>query len=51
MIRHILFIRFKSDADAQAIEAVRHTFLAIPAKIDGVEAVEWGENDSPEMAH
>ena len=27
---------------------MRAAFLAIPSKIEGVEAVEWGENDSPE---
>ena len=48
MIRHILLIQFKPDADPQKIEAVRAAFLAIPAKVEGVEAVEWGENDSPE---
>ena len=48
MIRHILLIRFKPEANAQAIKAVREAFLAIPSKIEGVESVEWGENDSPE---
>lgn len=48
MIRHILLIRFKSEADNQAINAVKAAFMAIPSKIEGVEAVEWGENDSPE---
>ena len=48
MIRHILLIQFKPDADPQAIDAVHDAFLAIPSKISGVESVEWGENDSPE---
>lgn len=48
MIRHILLIQFKQDADRASIDAVKEAFLAIPAKIDGVEAVEWGENNSPE---
>ena len=48
MIRHILLIRFKSDANQEAIDAVQAAFLAIPSKIDGVVSVEWGENDSPE---
>ena len=48
MIRHVLLIRFKAEASAQAIAAVKDAFLAIPAKIEGVESVEWGENDSSE---
>lgn len=48
MIRHILLISFKNDTPADQVAAVRSAFLAIPAKIEGVQAVEWGENDSPE---
>ena len=48
MVRHILLIRFNPQADAQAIGAVKEAFDAIPSKIEGVESVEWGENDSPE---
>ena len=48
MIRHILLIKLKPTADAESIEAVKSAFLTIPSKIEGIEAVEWGENDSPE---
>ena len=48
MIRHILLIKFKSDADPEKIEKVRGLFLAIPKKIAGITGVEWGLNDSPE---
>ena len=48
MIRHILLITFKPDALPADIAAVRAAFLAIPTKVSGVTAVEWGENDSPE---
>ncbi|HEH9425160.1 TPA: Dabb family protein [Aeromonas sobria] len=48
MIRHILLITFKPDALPADIAAVRAAFLTIPAKVSGVTAVEWGENDSPE---
>ena len=51
MIRHILLIQFKPDTKQQAIDAVQDAFLSIPAKIEGVEAVEWGENNSPENKH
>lgn len=48
MIRHVLFIQFKATAAAAAIDAVRLAFLSMPQQVEGVEAVEWGENDSPE---
>ena len=48
MIRHILLITFKAGTQADDIAAVRAAFLGIPARVNGVVAVEWGENDSPE---
>ncbi len=48
MIRHILLIKFNATAEASKIEALRALFESMPAKVDGVEAVEWGLNDSPE---
>ncbi|MDQ2076889.1 Dabb family protein [Marinimicrobium sp. ABcell2] len=48
MIRHILLIKFKSSAHPQKIEALQDLFESMPDKIEGVSAVEWGLNDSPE---
>ena len=48
MIRHILFVRFKSDASLQSIEEVRVAFQAMPSKVEGIAEVEWGANNSPE---
>ncbi len=48
MIRHILLIKFKETTDASKIEALRQLFEAMPEKVEGVHAVEWGLNDSPE---
>lgn len=48
MIRHILLVRFQSDAEYGAIEAVKAAFQKIREKIEGVQSVEWGENESPE---
>ncbi len=48
MIRHILLVRFKSDASAQSIAELRAAFEAMPSQVEGVTAVEWGENNSPE---
>lgn len=47
MIRHILLITFKPDALPADIAAVRAAFLAIPAKVSGVIAVEWGRMTAP----
>lgn len=51
MIRHILLIKFKDTADAAAIATLKHLFEAIPEKVEGVLAVEWGVNNSPEGKH
>jgi hypothetical protein len=48
MIRHILLIKFKENTDPQKIERLRGLFEATPEKVEGVESVEWGLNDSPE---
>lgn len=48
MIRHILLIKFKSSTDTAQITAIKALFEAMPQKIEGVAAVEWGVNDSPE---
>lgn len=48
MIRHLLLIAFKPAVDSAQIAIIKTLFETIPAKIDGVVAVEWGLNDSPE---
>jgi hypothetical protein len=48
MIRHILLIKFKDSAEPLKIAALKDLFESIPEKIEGVDAVEWGINDSPE---
>ena len=48
MIRHILLIKFKPSAGDSKIEELRQLFAAMPEKVAGVVAVEWGRNDSPE---
>ncbi len=48
MIRHILFIKFNNTADAGKINGVQALFESMADKIEGVESVEWGVNDSPE---
>ena len=48
MIRHILLIKFKEDAEESEIEKLKRLFEAMPSKVEGVTSVEWGLNDSPE---
>lgn len=48
MIRHILLIKFKADVNPAQIASIKALFETIPDKIEGVTAVEWGLNDSPE---
>ncbi|MCW4630838.1 MULTISPECIES: Dabb family protein [Marinomonas] len=48
MIRHVLFIKFKADATAEAISRCFNHFDSIKSKIAGIEAVEWGVNMSKE---
>lgn len=48
MIRHILLVRFKSTASSESTESVKEGFHSIATKMDGIDSVEWGENNSPE---
>lgn len=48
MIRHILLIKFNSQASSKKIEELRALFEAMPRSVQGVVSVEWGVNDSPE---
>ena len=50
MIRHILLIAFKAGTLADDIAAVRAAFLDIPARVNGVVAVEWGRMTAPRGA-
>lgn len=48
MIRHILLIKFKDASPASEIDKLKGLFESMPEKVEGVESVEWGINDSPE---
>lgn len=48
MIRHILLIKFNESVEATDIETLRGLFISMPEKVEGVMAVEWGLNNSPE---
>jgi hypothetical protein len=48
MIRHILLIKFKASAEKVLIDELKTLFEAMMYKIEGIESIEWGENNSPE---
>jgi hypothetical protein len=43
-----MLVETKQEATIIEIETTRLAFLTIPEKIDGIEDVEWGFNNSPE---
>ena len=47
-LRHLVLLSFKPDADAASITAIERSFVALREQIDGVRAIEWGTNVSPE---
>jgi hypothetical protein len=48
MYRHIVLFQFKESARAAEVAALEQAFLALPAQIPAVKALEWGRNVSPE---
>ena len=48
MIRHILLIKFRESSSASEIDKLQGLFESMPEKVEGIESVEWGVNDSPE---
>ncbi|MFK7818335.1 MAG: Dabb family protein [Planctomycetaceae bacterium] len=47
-LKHCVFFKFKDDADPADVKKVEEAFAALPSKIDGIKAFEWGTNNSPE---
>ncbi|WP_394209648.1 Dabb family protein [Enterovibrio calviensis] len=48
MIRHILLVKFKPESNEADFGEIREEFASMTERVEGVESVEWGENDSPE---
>ena len=44
----LLLIKFKAGTSAGEIDQIKTLFETMPEVIEGVDAVEWGLNDSPE---
>jgi len=48
MIRHVLLVRFNASAAQADIDAVFQAFVQLKEQVEGLVAVEWGTNNSPE---
>jgi hypothetical protein len=47
-LRHVVLFKFKPEATKEQINEIVAGFQALPNKIDGITAFEWGTNNSPE---
>ena len=47
-LRHVVLFKFKSDATKEQIDEIVAGFQALPKKIEGITAFEWGTDNSPE---
>ena len=47
-LRHVVLFKFKTDATKEQVQEVVAGFQALPKKIDGITAFEYGTDVSPE---
>lgn len=47
-LRHVVCLKFKTDASPSQIHNVEEEFVALKDKIPGILSLEWGTNNSPE---
>jgi hypothetical protein len=47
-LKHAVFFKFKDGTPEDEVKAVEDGLAALPAKIDTIQAFEWGKNNSPE---
>lgn len=47
-LRHVVLFKFKAETTPAQIDEIVAGFQALPKKIDGITAFEWGTNSSPE---
>jgi len=47
-LRHVVMFKFKDDATKEQVQEIVTAFGALPKKIEGITAYEWGTNNSPE---
>ncbi|WP_373523352.1 Dabb family protein [Aquiflexum sp.] len=47
-LRHVVLFKFKDEASEEDIKKVEEAFMALPSKINEIQSIEWGINNSPE---
>ena len=47
-IRHLVLLKFKPEATSAELNALESAFAELASKIDAVQSLEWGTNNSPE---
>ena len=48
VMRHVVLLKFKEDANSEQIRSVETEFRALKSRIPSVQSLEWGTNVSPE---
>jgi len=51
LLRHIVIFKFNDNDDAEAIQKLNDSFIALKEHIPVIKDFEWGLNDSPENFH
>ena len=49
VLRHVVIVKFKTDANQEQVQEVVDAFRALPSKIDAIQGFEYGTDNSPEM--
>jgi hypothetical protein len=47
-IRHLVLLKFKPETTPAQVHALETAFAALASKINAVQTLEWGTNNSPE---
>ena len=47
-LRHVVMFAFKEGTDAAQIDEIIRRFAALKNLVPGIQALEWGSNNSPE---
>ncbi|WP_374538611.1 Dabb family protein [Chitinimonas taiwanensis] len=48
LLRHLVLLQFRADTAPEVLNALLADFAALPSKIPGISALEWGQNNSIE---
>ena len=48
MIKHLLLLQFKQNADQKQIDDMFDQFADLKTKIDGIDSIDYGSNKNPE---